>query len=389
MRSLENNEDFLEKNIIRTEHYKFLKSIYGDDEEAIMKVMNTPVEREIFSWNSPRQTKDTLISPIDSLIYYKQLLHSSLISINPYTGEIKAWVGGINHNYFKFDHVNQSKRQPGSAFKPILYSLAIETDSYRFHPCAKVLDVPITILINEDEEWTPNNSNNKYSNSYYTLRRAMALSINSVAAYLIREIGPQNLANYASEKFDIQNIPAVYSLCLGTAELTLKDLVGSYTTFVNRGTWIEPHFINSIEDKHGNTLYSKIPNTIESMSKETAYKMIYMLRGSVEESGGTSARINRYDFSKDNEVGGKTGTTDNHADAWYIGVTNSIVSGVWVGAEDEEVRFRNSYLGQGSTLALPIFADYTEKLYNDKELRFEKGKFQKPEDLTIDCNSYD
>lgn len=379
--------NFLQKALKRTSYYKRLAQIYNDDSTKIWKDLTTPKKMRVFSWDNPTFEKDTVLSTLDSMGYYKHFLHAGLMSMEPATGHIKAWVGGINYKHFQYDHVRQGRRQPGSTFKPIIYAAAIEEKG--FHPCFQVLDAPVSIEHN-DRIWTPKNSG-RYTGQMYTLRQAIAQSINTVAAYLIAQLTPAKAVYYAKEKFQIQSpLEAVPSLCLGTSDVSLFELLPAYATFANKGVWTKPIFITRIEDRDGNILERFSPHRIEALSESTAYIMTYMLRGGLEESGGTGLGLRKYNFTVNNQVGGKTGTTSNYSDGWFVGLTKELVTGVWVGATDRSIHFRNLKYGQGSRLAMPAFAYYTEAVYDDKTLNYQKGNFEKPESaLTIDLNCDD
>ncbi len=390
--------NFLENAIKRTDHYKKLKKKYGDDKSSIWKELKKPRKMRVFTWKSPTLEKDTVLSPYDSLDYYKHFLHGGLISMKPQNGHIKAWVGGINYKYFKYDHVKQGFRQPGSTFKPILYTVAL---AEKYHPCFRVADVPITFKLFDGTTYTPKNSGS-YSNEFYTLRQAMARSINTVAAYLIRDLTPEKVVEYAENRFGFSYLRNKYniglklmpvpSLCLGTSDVSIFELAAAYGTFVNKGVWTEPVFITRIEDKNGNILKRFVPKTIEALDEELAYLMTYMLRGSNEEERGTSLGLHRYKFRENNEVAGKTGTTANFSDAWFVGATKDLVTGVWTGADDRSIHFRTIEHGQGARMAMPIFAIYMEKVFADDSLGYEKGPFPKPSrplSIELDCSKYE
>jgi len=424
---------FLRREMYQTERYKTLKKQYGDQTDSINWVLNEPREMYVFSWEDDvEEVRETLVkfasfkkamdtynadsmkvrsldsggfevrvmlSPMDSLAYYKHFLQTGMMTMDPNTGHIKTWVGGINFKHFKYDHVRRALRQPGSTFKPVIYSAAIEDK--KLHPCYKVVDAPITFTLDDGTTWTPKNSE-EYTGQTYTLRQAMALSKNTAAVYLMKELGPERVVDYAVNKFGIgylrskYNIPdeieQVYSLALGTSRVSVMEMVGAYGVFPNHGVWTEPVFITRIEDKDGKVLETFVPKTIEALSEETAYIMTYMLRGSNEERGGTSISLRSrgpyedragYDFIRNMEVGGKTGTTTNYSDGWFMGVTKNLVTGVWVGAEDNVVHFRSLTYGQGARMAMPAFANFTEAVYKNDELPYiddigENGEFEKP-----------
>jgi penicillin-binding protein 1A len=386
------NEDGKEiKNFIfdvakRTQRYQELKSIYGDDIESINKAMNTQVHMKVFSWNGE---KDTLMTPIDSIKYYKRFLNTGFMAMDPTNGNVKAWVGGIDFKYFKYDHVRQSKRQPGSTFKPFIYTTAFYNG---FSPCNVVVDEPVTF--GEEDglmtDWTPKNAEGKFTGESMTLRRAMGRSVNSVAALLMKKVGPNKVIEFAHSMGITSDLPARPSLCLGAGEVSLYEMVSAYCTFVNQGIYTEPLIITRIEDKHGNILLEKHNKAHDAISKEVAYQMLHMLKGGLQESGGTSQALNSYNFTKGNDVGGKTGTTSNYSDAWYMGVTQALVAGIWVGGDDRSIHFRSLALGQGAKEAMPAYAKFMEKAFADKELGLKKQPFIKPPssemDISLDCN---
>lgn len=379
---------FLEKEIQKTERYRTLKNKYGKAQDSIEFYLNKQDTIKVFTWDTPTFEKDTVLSPMDSLKYYKHFLHAGMMSMDPYTGHIKAWVGGINHKYFQYDHVKQGRRQPGSTFKPIVYAAAINEKG--FHPCFSVVDVPIAFDLPTGETWTPVNSG-PYTGATLTLRQAMAQSVNTVAAYLMKEMNPATVIRYARNMGITSPLDSVPALCLGVSDVSVYDMVGAYGTFVNRGVWTEPIFITHIEDKNGKVIYRQVPKNREVLSEEAAYIMTYMLRGALEEKKGTALRLWQNDFKKDNHVGGKTGTTSNYSDAWFMGITKELVTGVWVGAEDRSVHFRSLKYGQGGRQAMPIFANYTEKVYADESLGYTKGVFPEPAtgiSIELDCSKY-
>ncbi len=381
-------QGFLEKEIKKTERYRTLKQKYGTQKDSIDFFLNKKDSITVFTWDTPTNEKDTVLSPMDSLRYYKHFLHAGMMSMDPYTGHIKAWVGGINHKYFQYDHVKQGFRQPGSTFKPIVYAAAINEKG--FHPCFSVVDVPIAFDLPTGETWTPKNSGS-YSGATLTLRQALAQSINTVAAYLMKEMNPATVIQYARKMGITSPLDSVPALCLGVSDVSVYDLVGAYATFVNRGVWTEPIFITHIEDKNGKVIYRQVPKNREVLSEEAAYIMTYMLRGALEERNGTALGLWRNEFKKDNHVGGKTGTTSNYSDAWFMGITKELVTGLWVGAEDRSVHFRSITYGQGGRQAMPAFANYTEKVYADESLGYTKGVFPAPStglSIELDCSKY-
>ena len=380
--------NFLQKAILRTDTYKQLVARYGSGNDSIDIVLNTPYRMRVFSWNGEI---DTLMSPMDSLKYYKNFLQAGFMSMDPKNGHIKAWVGGIDYKYFKYDHVRQGTRQPGSTFKPFVYTAAIDQG---YSPCFIVEDAPVTFQLprgSNPPTYTPQNFERKYTGDKMTLRQGMARSKNAITAFVMKEItNPETVVKYAKEMGVKSPLDAVHSLCLGTSDVSVFELVGAYATFVNKGVYTEPYFISKIEDKHGNLIRQFPPRTKEVLSEETAFLMVHMLMGATEEEGGTARGLSR-DVRIDNEVGGKTGTTQNASDGWFVGLTKDLVSGVWVGGDDRSIHFRTSALGQGSQMARPIWDIYMQKVYADSVLNYKKGRFPRPIrplSVEIDCAKY-
>lgn len=377
--------NFLHDAMKKSERYRLLKIQYEGDTIAIEKVMKTPIKMKVFTWDNAAKEKDTLLSPLDSIAYYKHFMRTGMMSMDPHTGAIKAWVGGMNYKYFKYDHVQQGKRQVGSTFKPFVYAAAFK--EYGFSPCEIVQDVPQTFALPDGTTWTAKNSTNEYTGKNYTLRQALSMSVNTVSAFLMRKVKPSTVIRYARSMGIESEMQEVYSLCLGSNEASLFELTGSYSTFVNKGVWIEPNFITHITDKNGKIIYQKVPKYKEALDEENAYLMLYMLKGVVE--GGTAGGLWRYKFKQGNDVAGKTGTTQNNSDAWFVGCTKDLVTGVWVGGEDRSIHFQGQG-GTGGKLAMPQFAMFTEKVYADSTLGYKKGFFPMPKKLNVqlDCSKY-
>jgi penicillin-binding protein 1A len=377
-------EGFVERIARRTDIYKQLEKEYGDDEEKIFKELEKPKEMTIFSWDGE---VDTVMSTIDSIKYYKKFLHAGFMAMNPHNGHIKAWVGGINYKYFKYDHVQQGKRQPGSTFKPIVYAAAIDNG---YSPCYQIQDVPVTFeVVGDPPTWTPSNASGKYTGETWTLREAMAQSLNSGTAYVMKKVGPQTVVDYAKRLGIESPLQAVPSLCLGTSDVSIYELIGAYSTFVNEGFYTKPFYIERIEDKNGKVLKQFVPKTGEALSAETAYVMLHMLKGTTELPVGTAIGLDR-DLRIDNEIGAKTGTTQNYSDGWFVGITNDLAAGAWVGGDERSIHYKNIALGQGARMAMPIWEIFMRKVYADEELGISKGSFKKPANLSIqiDCDKY-
>lgn len=370
-------KDYIKKVAKKTETYRKLVKRYGKDSDSIEIFMNTPRKIKVFSWQGEIEK---VLSPMDSIKYFKHFLHTGFMSMDPHTGHIKTWVGGINYKYFQYDHVKQGRRQPGSTFKPIVYTAAIDNG---FSPCYTVLDAPTTFTIMNadgtgDTTWTPKNSDGVFTGEILTIRQGMARSVNSVTAHLMKKLGPRLVVEYGKKLGITSPLVDAPALCLGTCDVSVYELVGAYSTFVNNGIWTEPIFVTRIEDKNGNVLQEFVPKTREALNEESAYLMIHMLKGATEEKGGTALGLNKYELRWNNEIGAKTGTTQNCSDGWFIGVLPQLVSGVWVGGEDRCIHFRTMEYGQGSRMAMPIWALYIEKIYADPSLGITKRRFLKP-----------
>lgn len=376
-------EMIMKQAMRRSERYRKLRN-QGMGLDSIEIVFNTPAEMRVFSWDGPI---DTVMTPMDSILYHKYILQAGLMAMEPHSGEVRAYVGGIDYRYFQFDHVTQSKRQVGSTFKPFLYTLAMQEGEYS--PCYKVPNISYSVELDDGTFWAPRNSSDDRVGEEVTLKWALANSNNWISAYLIRRFSPQSVANVAHQMGVTSDIPAVPAIALGTPDLSLYEMVGAMNTFANKGVYVKPIFITKIEDKNGNLLDRFVPEKREAMDEVTAYKMIELMKGVVE--SGTSIRL-RYKYGFDNPIAGKTGTTQNQSDGWFMGITPQLTSGVWVGAEDRSVHFRSLTLGQGANMALPIWALFMQKVYADTSLGIEKGDFEKPlQDLSIefDCEQYD
>ena len=384
--------EIIDQAMRRSERYRKLKKGKKSESE-IKNIFKIKVPMTIFSWEGEI---DTILSPRDSIKYNKFFIHSGMMSMDPKTGFVKAYVGGINHRHFKYDHVKVGKRQVGSTFKPFLYSLAMQEG---YSPCYEVPNVPVVFDKEKwglpEKDWIPENSDDKYEGELLTLKFGMANSINTVTAYIMKQFGPHAVVDLA-KKIGIQSkILAVPSLCLGTFDLSVYEMVGAYSTFVNNGVWTEPIFITKITDKHGVILEEFKPKTTEAMSKKTANLMVRMLQGVVDgvynknanTTMGTGIRL-RFKYQFKNEMGGKTGTTQNNSDGWFMGITPNLVTGVWSGCEDRSVHFRDTHYGQGANMALPIFAEYMQRVYADT---LESGIFPisfnipKAVDVRMDC----
>jgi penicillin-binding protein 1A len=376
-------EKIMKQSMKRTERYRLLRKA-GVDADSIEKSFNTPVRMRVFSWNGP---VDTVMTPMDSIRYYKYFLNASLLSVESHTGYVKAYVGGNDYRYFMFDHVKQGKRQVGSTFKPFLYTLAMQEGE--FSPCYKVPNIQYSVELGDGTFWSPQNSDDKRLGEEVTLKWALANSNNWISAYLMKRFSPKSVAIMAHNMGVTSDIPYVPAIALGTPDLSLYEMVGAMNTFANKGVYVQPIFIVRIEDKNGNVLDRFVPEKNEAMDEITAYKMLKLMQGVVE--SGTGIRL-RYRYGLTNPIAGKTGTTQNQSDGWFMGVTPDLTTGIWVGAEDRSVHFRTIQLGQGANMALPIWAIYMKKVYADPSLGISKGDFEPPlKDISIefDCEKYD
>lgn len=369
----------------RSERYRVLKKA-GMSEEAIEKNFKTPISMSVFSW---KRIIDTTMSPWDSIRYYKGFLQTGFMSIEPQTGYIKAWVGGNAHKYFQYDHVQIGHaRQVGSTFKTFVYALAIQEG---YSPCYRLPNVRTCIEMPAGQPlYCPDNAagEEKYNGKILTLQQGLALSINYISAYLIKQFGAQAVADLAHRMGVVSKIDPTPSICLGTPEISVFEMVGAQATFANKGTWIQPTFVTRIEDKNGKVLADFTPKTEEVMSEEKAYVMLQLMKGVVQMGTGVRLRY-RYKFTQ--PMAGKTGTTQNNSDGWYMGITPDLVSGCWVGADDRSVHFDHGDQGQGAQMALPIWAKYMQKVYADKTIKISQKDFEKPAkkiEIEMDCSKY-
>ena len=376
-------DHILETSMKRTDRYRNMIN-EGMDMDSIKAEFNRPIPMTVFSWDGPI---DTVMSPMDSIRYYKWFLQASLISIESHTGHVKAYVGGLDYRFFKYDHVTQARRQVGSTFKPFLYSLAMQEGEYT--PCTKIPNIQYNIQLEDGKFWSPNNSGGHIGEEI-TLKFALAQSNNWISAYLMNQFGPNAVIGMARRMGVESPIDAVPAICLGVCDLKLIEMVGAMSTFANQGVYIKPMFVTRIEDKNGNVIQRFSPEESEAMSELTAYKMVELMKGVVQ--SGTGIRL-RSLYKFNNPIAGKTGTTQKQSDGYFMGITPDLTTGVWVGAEDRSVHFRSTKLGQGSHTALPIWAIYMRKVYNDKSLNVSQGDFPKPNipgvDTNFDCDRYD
>jgi len=374
----------LTKAMRESARYNVLRS-GGMAREAIVATFHQEVPMHVFDWEAEGRSRDTVMTPWDSLKYYARFLEAGVVTIEPSTGHVLAWVGGPDFRFFKYDHVRQGKRQVGSTFKPFVYTTAFDNN---YSPCYEVPNKPFTWRTEDGKEWTPRNADGKYTDCVQ-LRKSLAQSINIPTAYLMKMVGPQNVAQYAYDMGIQSQLEVVPSLALGTTDLNVMELTSAYCTFANQGQWIEPQFVTRIEDRNGNLIESFVPNSRRALSEQTAYLMIDMLRAVV--NGGTAASLRyRYDLPAGLDICGKTGTTQNHSDGWFMGFTPRYCTGVWVGHSDRRVHFQSILDGQGAVMALPIWGYYMRDVYTNEAIVDRTRRFEAPEDLgeEIDCVAF-
>ncbi len=377
-------KELITTSMKRSDRYRMMKAA-GATDAQIEKAFNTPVKMKVFSYT--RGEIDTTMTPLDSIKYYKYFMQAGLMSMDPQTGFIKAWVGGINHKYFKYDHVNlHSKRQVGSTFKPLVYTLAIDNG---WSPCTKV---PNQRVVFEDyENYSPDNADDKYNDPEMTLYKGLQLSINNIVMQVMKQLGPSAPTSVIelAKKMGIQSeLPPYPSIALGVADISVYEMVGAFSTYANKGVWTEPIYITRIEDKNGNVVREIVPKKVEAMSEQTAYIMEKMLERVT--THGTAAKI-KYMYQVPGAVGGKTGTTQNYSDGWFIGITPHLATGIWTGFEDRAIHFRSMSLGSGSAMAMPIFGNYMKKALSDTALVKVEPYFEAPKqplDVEINCDAY-
>ena len=347
-------------------------------EEAIKKAFREPTKMEVFTYDNGRV--DTVMTPLDSVKYYQQFLQTGVMAMRPSSGEVKAWVGGVNFRDFKYDHVNKgTKRQVGSTFKPFVYTVAAANG---FSPCFKVPNTPV--VFENYDNWSPKNASGEYG-GMKRIKEGLAQSINCVTARLIKEVGPEAVVKKAKEMGITSPIKPYPSIALGTMDISVYEMVSAFNTYANKGVWTEPVILTKIEDKNGNVLESFAPKSREALNETTNYIMVDMLKDVVNE--GTSVRL-RYKYGFTNPIIGKTGTTQNQTDGWFLGAVPDLTTGVWVGGDHRRIRFRSIGLGQGANTALPIWAKFMKRCYKDSSIQVSKAKFDKPDEslpVSLDC----
>ena len=390
-------ERLMNQAMRRSERWRKMK-LAGETEDDIKASFEQKTAMKIFSWKGEI---DTVMSPIDSIRHYKHFLRSGMMSMDPQTGHVKAWVGGINYKHFQFDHVYQGKRQIGSTFKPFVYASAI--DQLKLSPCDSFPDGFYCVEARKfgaHEAWCPKNSGDRYT-GMRTLKNALANSVNTISARLIDKVGPGPISKLAADLGISSKIPNVPSIALGTADLSVYEMVAAYGAFANQGIYVKPVMVTRIEDKNGTVLFEATPETRDVLSAESAYVTVKLLEGVTESGSGIRLRhrgaeennpyfgtvVTGYPYEFQNPIAGKTGTTQNQSDGWFIGMVPNLVTGVWVGGEDRATHFNSIAYGQGATMALPIWALYMKKLYEDPLLEVSIDSFPAPEKVSIplDC----
>ena len=392
----------MERAMKNSDRWREMKK-QGKSEEDIRNSFSIKTGMSVFDWKSETHEKDTVMTPLDSIRYYKSFLRTAMMSMEPQTGHVKAWVGGVDYRHFQYDNVYQGTRQAGSTFKPFVYAAAI--DQLRLSPCYELPDLEYCIEAEKHgnmERWCPKNSSGKYSGNMYSLKKALANSKNSITAQLIDRVGPKSVVSIVKNLGLTREILEVPAIALGTPECSVYEMVGAYGAFANQGVYVKPVMVTRIEDKNGTVLYEYVPETKDVLSKEVSYAMINLMEGVTEGGSGTRLRttgvnkwkkeydeiITGYPYEFKNPIAGKTGTTQNQSDGWFMGMVPNLVTGVWVGGEDRSIHFRTITYGQGASMALPIWALYMKKNYANKELGVSEGEFPKPEDMSIvlDCS---
>lgn len=373
----EDIKNIMNRAVNRTERYRKMRD-KGIERDSIMKVFHTPVDMKIFTWDGD---VDTMMSPFDSLKYYKHILRAGMMAMEPYTGHVKAYVGGHNYKYFKYDQVTQGKRQVGSTIKPFLYTLAMQEG---YTPCYELPNVPITFN-DHDSTWTPRNSGNyDMEGKIVTLEWGLAHSVNYISAWLVKRFNAQAVVDVIKKMGVKSEVLPVPSVIFGTSDIYLEEMVGAFNTFSNKGVYIEPVYVTRIEDKHGNVISTFHPRQQEAISEKSAYLMVRLLQNVVNE--GTAGRL-RWFFNFEAELGGKTGTTQNQSDGWYMGIAPKLTAGVWVGAEDRSVRFKYLGQGSGSHMALPIYGYFMQQVYADSTLGIsQEDTWEEPVNFNMELN---
>ena len=373
---------FLDMAMRNSDRYRMLKA-EGMSEKEIRADFDKKVKMKVFSWKGP---KDTLMSPRDSLIYCKKFLNAGLMSVEPGTGYVRAYVGGINYRFFKYDNV-RTHRQVGSTFKPFVYTMALQ--DLGMYPCTEVPNSEVCFQVYNQPDWCPKNSSHAREGEMVTLKWALANSINWVSAYLMKQGSPEQVISIARKMGVTSPIDPVPAICVGTPEITVYEMAAAMATFANKGEYVEPIIVTRIEDNKGRVLESFTPQRNEALSEVTAYMMIELMKGVVH--SGTGARLNyKYHLNQySTAIAGKTGTTQNNSDCWFVGITPKLATAIWTGGELRSIHFRNMTYGQGAAQALPIFGLYMEKIYKDPKIKFYRGDFDRPSvPIEMDCSRF-
>ena len=393
-------KDLLHRSIKQSERWRKMKYDLKKPENEIYASFDKPTAMRIFSWKGDI---DTIMKPMDSMRYYKSFLRSGMMSLEPQSGHVKAWVGGFNYKHFKYDMVKQGKRQVGSTFKPFVYATAI--DQLHLSPCEELPLSQITIpagKMGNTKDWTPGNSDGKYG-GVLTITDALANSVNTVTARLMDKVGPRQVIDLAQKLGVTSDIPPVPSIALGTPDISIYEMVGAYATFANKGVYIKPTMVTIIADKNDTILEQFMPESRDVLSEESAYVTVKLMEGVTNAGSGRRLRtegaekwndvykeiITGYPYKFSNPIAGKTGTTQNQSDGWFMGMVPNLITGVWVGGEDRAVHFKSIAYGQGASMALPIWGSYMKSCFNDKDLGISTKKFEKPKNLSIEVNCKD
>lgn len=370
-------ENFVENNLEKLPWFADFKKKYKNQQDSMEYYLNKPKKMTVFTWDGDKEVE---FSTIDSIKYYAKILNTGMMTLDPFSGKIKVWIGGDDHTYFKYDHVIQSKRQAGSTFKPFAYLAALESG---LSPCDKFTDKPVKIEYpngSKTEVWEPKNSDWNFSYRNMSLRWAMAKSVNSITAQITEQVGWDKVVEFAHKCGIESKLQSVPSVSLGSNDVSVFEMVRAYGTFLNKGKKVDPILVEKITDLDDNIIEEFTAKEEQAISEELAWLMLYMFRGGMEEPGGTSQALWEWDlWKKNNQIGGKTGTSSDYVDGWYMGITKDLVTGVWVGADDRSVHFTNSQTGEGSRTALPIFAKFMEKVYKDPSTGITMGPFPKPD----------
>ncbi len=368
-----------------SERYR-VHRLQGLSRDSIDIMFNTPAEMTVFSWNNPEGI-DTLMTPNDSILYYKRFLRAGFLAVDPHTGFTKAYVGGVDYRYFQYDQIMQGKRQVGSIFKPFVYTLAMQ---HGYSPCYEIMNVPTSFEFmnnGKPDIYTPKFSPTDWDGQMVTLKRGLSKSMNQISAWVLKQFNPEEVINLTRKMGVKSEIYPGWPLCVGAAELPVYEVVGAFTTYANKGIWTQPIMVTRIEDKNGNVISTFRPKEEEAISEIAAYKMLNMMQG-VSQANGTGIRL-RFKYEFENPIAAKTGTTNDNADGWFVGIVPNLVGGAWAGAEEQRIRIQNDQMGQGANMALPIWALFMQKVYADSTLAISRDSFDPPLNfnLNLDCEA--